>query len=270
MKTYVEMADSALKRIAEYEKRRRARRARLVRTMVPAVSFCLVMLLGVGAWKGGLFEGNPGGTHGQIGGDPESGKTPGQVGSNPDGRGSTQQAEDRIIINPVEVSGGVSADMDVQFEEYSPKLPPDVWEKITEEFYEASGITYEDFTGRLEQTTELVLFYTAKIRGYKDAGLDDEYKNHDYVFVCRTESGGNVTVALCPDELPLRDCLVVCDNPQQSVINGNYLEIIQFKFRDSYQVNFRYQDANYDIEARNVTQEELEKLLRDILDREVD
>ena len=59
MKTYDEMARSALERIGQYEAEKKKRRKSAVRIAVPAVSFCLVALLGFGAWQTGLFQRSP-------------------------------------------------------------------------------------------------------------------------------------------------------------------------------------------------------------------
>ena len=52
MKTYNEMAQSALGRINEHEAEKKKRK----KLAVPAVSLCLAAVLGIGAWQSGLFE----------------------------------------------------------------------------------------------------------------------------------------------------------------------------------------------------------------------
>ena len=51
MKTYEEMAQSALSRISEHEAEKKKRR----RLAVPAAALCLAAVLGIGAWQSGLF-----------------------------------------------------------------------------------------------------------------------------------------------------------------------------------------------------------------------
>ena len=51
MKTYNEMAQSALSRISEHEAEKKKRR----RLAVPAAALCLAAVLGIGAWQSGLF-----------------------------------------------------------------------------------------------------------------------------------------------------------------------------------------------------------------------
>lgn len=55
MKTYEEMAQSALERIGAYEAKRNERK-KITRIAVPTVCACLVALLGVGLWWSGAFS----------------------------------------------------------------------------------------------------------------------------------------------------------------------------------------------------------------------
>ena len=56
MKTYEQMAHDALRRIEEYETGRRESRKAFARAAVPALSFCIVALLGIGLWKSGVLD----------------------------------------------------------------------------------------------------------------------------------------------------------------------------------------------------------------------
>lgn len=57
MKTYNEMAENALKRIAEQKNEQQKKRRKVLKIAVPAVSGCLVVLLGFGVWKTGMLPG---------------------------------------------------------------------------------------------------------------------------------------------------------------------------------------------------------------------
>ena len=59
MKTYEEMAQSALSRIEQYEAEQKKRRKAAVRIAAPVVSLCLVAVIGIGAWQSGVFEKKP-------------------------------------------------------------------------------------------------------------------------------------------------------------------------------------------------------------------
>lgn len=58
MKTYDEMAQNALNRISNYETEQRKRRKKVAKIAIPAVSFCLVAMLSIGAWQWGLSKTN--------------------------------------------------------------------------------------------------------------------------------------------------------------------------------------------------------------------
>ena len=59
MKTYEEMAQSALRRIDRYEAEQKKRRKAAARIAAPVMSFCLVAIIGLGAWHAGVFEKAP-------------------------------------------------------------------------------------------------------------------------------------------------------------------------------------------------------------------
>lgn len=56
MKTYEEMARDALEKIHAYEDEQVARKRSVRRVAVPAMMFCLVVLLGLGVWKSGILS----------------------------------------------------------------------------------------------------------------------------------------------------------------------------------------------------------------------
>lgn len=180
-------------------------------------------------------------------------------GQEPAGTGVSLGKSDLLVVNKADSL--VQADVDVQFS-YFDKLPHDVWMSVSEEFQNGTGIGYEEFTGRIPNTFELDNFYSISARGYKDADLKDGYSLHDYVFDYRTENGGEATIALCSFEAPIRDCYIMCDNPEQSEING--ISVVVYGYRNSFMVQFSYKNVNYDIETNDITYEELLALLTGI------
>lgn len=58
MKTYEEMAKSALERIDQYKIEQNKRIKRIIKITAPAFGFCLAAVLGFGAWQSGLFKVN--------------------------------------------------------------------------------------------------------------------------------------------------------------------------------------------------------------------
>ena len=59
MKTYEEMARDALERIDRHKAEQKKRRRTAARIAAPAVSFCLVAVICIGAWQAGVFEKKP-------------------------------------------------------------------------------------------------------------------------------------------------------------------------------------------------------------------
>ena len=59
MKTYEEMAQSALRRIDRYEAEQKKRRKAAARVAAPVMSVCLVAVIGLGAWHADVFEKAP-------------------------------------------------------------------------------------------------------------------------------------------------------------------------------------------------------------------
>lgn len=161
-----------------------------------------------------------------------------------------------LLVN--EVANVMSTDMDVKLATFN-KLPYDVWMSVLEEFREFVGISYEDFTNKIPEEFECYNFYALSIPGYKDAGLKEEYRLHDYVFEYQTENSGEVTIAISSFEEPLRDLFIDCDDPKQSEING--VPVLIYGYQGSFMVQFFHENIYYDIGTSNVTLKELEELL---------
>ena len=174
-----------------------------------------------------------------------------------------KQPEKSNILVVNEVTKVMSADMDVQINTLD-KLQYDVWTSVLEEFQKFMGIPYEEFTNKIPDAFEYYQFYTLSTPEIKDANVKDKYYLHDYVFEYHTENGGEATIAICSFEEPLRDYLIICDNPIQSEING--VEVFIYGYQECFKVQFCHENINYDIETSNVTLSELEDLLENIME----
>ncbi len=165
-------------------------------------------------------------------------------------------------LNIYKIASLISSDMDVKIENYNQKMPQWIWEKILNEFEDEVGVSYDEFLAKIPKQFISMNFYTSSIRGYKDANLPDEYKIHDYVFEYKTENDGQIFIAICKDEEPLRDYFFEFKG-KQSRIGNTELEISQYN--DEYIVNFEFNSIYYDIETDGITENELLELLQSIL-----
>ncbi len=59
MKNYNEMANNVFERRDRYETNKKNKRKILIRTLTPICCFCLVMLLDIGLWQGGVLNTTP-------------------------------------------------------------------------------------------------------------------------------------------------------------------------------------------------------------------
>lgn len=172
----------------------------------------------------------------------------------------TPQIPQNINIAVNEVNNPLSADIDVQISFYN-ELSDIEWDNAISEFQKVMGIAYGDFTARIPSTFTVMSFYSFDTPGDTSR---TEYYPHDYVFECQTENGGQVTIALCSFDNPLRDWFIKCENPEQSEING--VPIIIYGYENSFVAEFSFENVNYDIGTNNITLEELKTLLINILD----
>ena len=164
-----------------------------------------------------------------------------------------------LFVN--EVSNLSSADMDVQFTHYN-ALNATEKDNLLKQFEAKVGLSYTEFTGMISKTFTEKQFYSVNVPTDKSR---NEYTPHDYVIEYQTANEGQITLSICPTEKPLRDCIIICDNPTPSIIND--ASAIIYGIQNSYMVQFSHKNMYYDIETRDVTLEELELFLNSILSR---
>ena len=170
---------------------------------------------------------------------------------------STTQPNKKNVLLVNSVNGIAIADMDARLTHY-----PDLSESddILKQLETAVGFSYNDFIAKIPAAFVTKSFYSMDVPA--DA-TRTEYIPHDYIFGYQTENGGDIKIAICAEEIPLRDCFYICENPKQSEINGTSVVILSSL--DNFLVQFSWGNVNYDIETSNITLEELEHLLVGIL-----
>ena len=181
------------------------------------------------------------------------------IASSEDGN-VTQDKIIRILINVVKQP--ISSDIDVQLTSLNEQTS-NSWSSVIEDFHKFTGITYEDFTVKIPDNLEQCDFYSVSSREYSESGSLGEYTLHDYVFTYQAQNGGSAKIAICSFAAPLRDCLIFCDNPEKSEINGISMEI--YDYQNTFLVQFFCNGIYYDIEMRNMTQDGLVELLTCII-----
>ena len=157
-----------------------------------------------------------------------------------------------LLVNTV--YGLAGADMDVQFT-YYPDPSEDKSDDVLIQFKNVAGLNYNNFVAKIPDVFVKERFYSVDVPSDAAAA----YIPHDFVFDYQTNNGGEITIAICAKEEPLRDLFVISDNPKQSEING--IPVVILGYQDSFLVQFSWQSVNYDIETRSITLEELEQLL---------
>ena len=240
-----------IEKAADYTVAQKTRKPVWVKWAAMAACLCLVI---VGALVAPTLQGEHGGA-----GDPQPGGTPGanvvQQGNNHE---TTQPARTNLLLVN-EAENVMTADMDVQFSHYN-DISTLERETVLKEFETIIGLSYDDFIAKISDTNVIKSFYSVDVPA--DAART-EYIPHDYVFEYQTENDGEIKIAICSAEEPLRDCFIACDNPKQSEING--VSVMIFNYQGSFIVEFSNGNVNYDIETSNITIEELEDLLVGIM-----
>ena len=239
------------KHILEARAERKAKKPVWVKWGAMAACLCLVVVVALAA---PTLQGEYGA------GDPQPGGTPGtsivQPGNNHE---TTQPAKTNLLVIN-EVENVMTADMDVQLCHYN-NLSALEQETVLKEFQTANGLNYDDFTAKISDIYVLRSFYSIDVPA--DAART-EYIPHDYVFEYQTGNGGEIRIAICSAEEPLRDHFIKCANPKQSEING--IPVVIYGYQGTFMVEFSHKSINYDIETSNITMEELEDLLVGIME----
>ena len=166
----------------------------------------------------------------------------------------TTQPNNKNVLLVNTVDGVAGADMDVQFT-YYPDPSEDKSDDVLIQFKNVAGLDYNNFVAKIPDVFVKERFYSVDVPSDTAAA----YIPHDFVFDYQTNNGGEIKIAICAKEKPLRDLIAICGNPKKSEING--IPVVILGCPDGFLVQFSWQSVNYDIETRSITLEELEQLL---------
>lgn len=101
----------------------------------------------------------------------------------------------------------------------------------------------------IPENWDFISSYSLASREFKDGVLGNNYIPHDEIYNFTTTSGNKVTIAICDFEKPLRDCIIMCDEPKLSHIYG--VEATILHINDLYNAQFVVNDLHFDIELES-------------------
>lgn len=163
--------------------------------------------------------------------------------------------ENVIVVN--EAENFMIIDIYAQITYYAPDE-----EGLVSKFKDITGLNYYKFIKKIPDTYVLGYLYAYDLYDFESD--NGQYIPHDFVLNYQHEKSGSVRIAICSIEAPLSDLMYFSDSElQPSVING--VEVYIQSFEHVFAASFTYEDINYDIETKNITLEELENLLVEII-----
>ncbi len=248
MKSCHEMADRLLKRREQYEAEKRNRRKTLVQAITPICCVCLVALLGVGAWQGGLLDNKPAPiTDGTVysatsGQDAES---KGESADNP-------QAGNKIVINKID---SVSADR------FNICLLNDDFVKMDQ-----AAVNEHYGINVFPELPEGVFEWDDAIYGiYKRNGGTGEVYWDQMVFNFDNEDfSRSVNIEVKKGSLPVYDWCFYEPVVEKSIINNLEIVIGQTENGNIY-AKFMYHNVGFCVNTRGLTQDEFVAVLASII-----
>ncbi len=154
---------------------------------------------------------------------------------------------DQVVFNAVPQQSAIMPDMDV------------VWTPVTDEnhFLVFTGLDYDRFTSRPSVEWVLTAAHTVDTPDGEGG-----YSPHDYRFVY--EQGEScIILSVSSLEEPLRDLLILCDDPALSRVCG--VEMVVQGDESAAMTQFEHNGLFYDVETRRVTAGDLRAFLADVL-----
>lgn len=245
MKSYNEMAAGALQKIEEYEKVQERRKKTITKIAAPALSFCLVALLGIGVWQFGMP---------QDAASPQ--KSTQSAIASMGGEEAAAKGNDSIFVNQIEGFSADKININLRTEDFVkmsasqlseyygtnvfPAVPPDLkdWAKA------------DDFGG--------YGIYRS------DNGLGDIYWDQNVLNYSNSDFTRNVNIELAKDRLPILDFGIDAEL-KESIISDCpvYLGVDK---EGSYQARFIYNHTGFIVNADGLTQEEVVAVIKSILE----
>ncbi len=166
----------------------------------------------------------------------------------------TATVPEETVLHVNELKEYMSTDMDVQISVYNALSEQEQGEMLCA-FEESMGMSQESVSEKMPEGYTLCEFMTVNAPTDREEGT---YAPHDYVMQWKNEEGGDITMALCAFEQPLRDVYLGTE-PQVSTVLG--VPMVIYGYQSSYMVQFFYENVYYDVETQFLTLPELEAVL---------
>lgn len=169
------------------------------------------------------------------------------------------QHADVLIVNKPDI---FSSENIVGFYFRYDDLPKAEWKAATDTFKANIGISYQKFSAKIPDMFTLIMFGSVHVR---NDSTNEFNIPRDYVFNIQTENGGSASIRICAKYKPMRDHEFICENQKASYISDVPLYIYSDPIINTFIVDFTYENINYTINTYDMTLEELEILLRGII-----
>ncbi len=244
MKNNNEMMSSLLERRSRYEAERTQKRKMLARTLTPLCCVCLVALLGIGAWHGGVFEK----TEPQILTDAV---IPGIKDWYGPGEDPATPADNKIILNLIDEMPVGTMNIALMAEDFV------AMEASELEAYFGTALS-PALPEYLQKTEETVGIYR------ENGGTGAVYWDQITLDYWNEDASRWVTVTAKKDSLPVFDVDFGQKPEELSVINGYSVAIALDEAR-AYHGVFTYKDVGFCISAKGLTEGEFAAVLSSIL-----
>ena len=244
MKNYNEIANNVLERRDKFETEKRNRRRFIAKTVTPICCICLIALLGVSVWQGGLFKDNST----QIANDSIY---PGLV----DHYGPDESpTENKIIINNI-----TSSSMDRVKIDYEIR-PKDFVKMDKSEINAYYGVNiFPTVPNDIKEWNDSVYGIYKKNGGIGEIYWDQavlNYSNEDFT--------RGVNIEIKKDTLPTLD-YVNESLGETSIINNWNVTIGYCEQNHYYQANFIYKNVGFCVNTYGLTQDEFITVISSIL-----
>lgn len=244
MKNYNEVANSVFERRDKYEIEKKNRRRFIAKTVTPICCICLVALLGVGVWQGGLFENKST----QIAKDSIY---PGEVDHYGPNKSPTKN---KIVINNITSFSADRLKLNLELKQ--------------DDFVKMDKAEINDYYG-----IEIFPTVPSDIKEWgdefygifrKDGGTGDVYWDQTVLNYSNEDFARSVNIEIKKGSLPVLDYGFGESSEEKSIIN-NWEVAIGYSESSGYHAIFRYKNVGFCVNAEGLTQDEFIAVLSSIL-----